>query len=67
MKVAGRIYFADEHGLTKFVHAGHIQRKEAAKTENVTFKRWNGPLPALQKSFIQKAIALDNKQCSGED
>ena len=44
----------------------HIKKKEEAKTANVTFKRWNGPLPALQKSFIQKAIVLDNKQFSGK-
>jgi len=45
----------------------HVKKKkEAAKTANVTFKRWNGPLPALQKSFIQKAIVLDNKQFSGK-
>jgi len=44
----------------------HVQKKKEAKTANVTFKRWNGPLPALQKSFIQKAIVLDNKQCSGK-
>jgi hypothetical protein len=50
------------------VHIGTRPKKKEkeAKTANVTFKRWNGPLPALQKSFMQKAIVLDNKQCSGK-